>query len=38
MAAILRARHYNRKTRAVSLADCVVAQAASATNSAVVAS
>lgn len=38
MAAILRARHYNRRTRAVSLADCVVAQAARATNSAVVTS
>ncbi len=38
MAAILRARHYNRKTRAVSLADCVVAQVARAGNTAVVTS
>ncbi len=38
MAAILRVRHYNRKTCAVSLADCVVAQLARATNTAVVTS
>lgn len=35
MAAILRARHYNMNTCAVSLADCVVAQVARATNTAV---
>lgn len=35
MAALLRARHYNRKSRAVSLADCIVAQVARSTNSAV---
>jgi len=34
-AALLRARHYDRKTRAVSLADCVVAQVARSTASAV---
>jgi len=34
-AALLRARHYNRKNRAVSLADCVVAHAARTTASAV---
>lgn len=35
MAALLRARHYHRKNRAVSLADCVVAQAARAADAAV---
>lgn len=35
MAALLRARHYNRKSRAVSLADCVVAQVARTTDTAV---
>ena len=34
-AALLRARHYNKNKRAVSLADCVVAQAARTTASAV---
>ena len=34
-AALLRARHYNKKSRAVSLADCVVAQAARTVTSAV---
>lgn len=38
LAAILRTRHYNRRTRAVSLADCVVAQVARATDTAVVTS
>jgi len=33
--AVLRARHYNKKSRAVSLADCVVAHAARTTASAV---
>ena len=33
--ALLRARHYNRKDRAVSLADCVVAQVARTTDTAV---
>jgi PIN domain nuclease of toxin-antitoxin system len=32
-AALLRAGHYHRKTRAVSLADCAAAHAARATNS-----
>jgi len=35
-AGLLRARHYNRRTRAVSLADCVAAEAARATGSALV--
>lgn len=34
-AALLRARHYNKKKRAVSLADCVVAHAARTAASAV---
>ena len=34
-AALLRARHYNKKNRAVSLADCVVAHAARTVTSAV---
>lgn len=34
-AALLRARHYNKKNRTVSLADCVVAHAARTTASAV---
>ncbi len=34
-AALLRARHYHKKNRAVSLADCVVAQFARTSNSAV---
>lgn len=38
LAAILRARHYNRRTRAVSLADCVVAQVARSTDTVVVTS
>lgn len=33
---LLRARHYHRTTRAVSLADCVAAEAARATDSALV--
>lgn len=37
-AALLRARHYNKKNRAVSLADCVVAHAARTNASAVVTS
>jgi predicted nucleic acid-binding protein len=35
MAALIRARHYNRKTRAVSMADCVAAQVARAKGAAV---
>lgn len=34
-AALIRARHYDRRTRAVSLADCIAAQAARVTASAV---
>lgn len=34
-AALMRARHYDRKRRAVSLADCVVAQVARTTEAAV---
>jgi PIN domain nuclease of toxin-antitoxin system len=34
-AALLRSRHYNRRTRAVSLCDCVAAHAARSTDSAV---
>ena len=34
-AALLRAHHYNKRTRAVSLADCVVAQVAQDTTTAV---
>jgi PIN domain nuclease of toxin-antitoxin system len=35
-AGLLRARHYNRRTRPVSLADCVAAEAARATAAALV--